>query len=235
MRPVEQSRIGKRGTCFRSCIASILNLREQDVPDWPRANDDPGVNRWLGRRGLRYDQVPIVPGAPPPVGWHTIEGTSPRGGQHAVVGYNGKFVHDPHPKSDDPRRGLVAPQYWGLLTPVARAKDAVMYVVENEDGTAQAIIRDGRFVGWTKRGNVVTKEVAHAVAQAVGGTPVVTARGHALGRIERFGSKRLRDAVTLRPDKDGEMQLTYTARDAFTAAAHHVLDAPRSLERRRGR
>lgn len=163
MRPVEQSRIGKRGTCFRSCIASILNLREQDVPDWPLANDDPGVNRWLGRRGLRYDQVPIVPGAPPPIGWHTIEGTSPRGGQHAVVGYNGKFVHDPHPKSDDPRRGLVAPQYWGLLTPVAK------------------------------------------------------------------------DAVTLRPDKDGEMQLTYTARDAFTAAAHHVLDAPRSLERRRGR
>ena len=134
MIPVVQSRMGKRnGTCFRAALASILELGEQDVPDF--GGDDPDeavywgrVDSWLAGRGLRYKQVPIIKGAAPPLGWHTIEGLSPRGGNHAVVGYNGQFVHDPHPSWDDPRRGLVRPSAWGLLLPLSktqRAKDAL--------------------------------------------------------------------------------------------------------------
>lgn len=117
LRGITQSRTGRNGTCFRSCLATIFGLYEHDVPDWPRANEDSDVNRWLGRiYGLRYIQIPIVPELPAPVGLHTIEGTSPRGGQHAVVGYNGRMVWDPHPQ-DGTGRGLVKPRYWGLLLP----------------------------------------------------------------------------------------------------------------------
>ncbi len=130
MIPVVQSRTGKHnGTCFRAALASILEIGEQDVPDF--GGDDPDervywgrVDDWLAGRGLRYKQVPIIKGAAPPLGWHTIEGLSPRGGNHAVVGYNGKFVHDPHPVWDDPRRGLVEPRAWGLLLPLSKTQRA---------------------------------------------------------------------------------------------------------------
>ena len=122
MKPVTQSRTGENGTCFRACIASILELPEAAVPDWPDANLDPDVNQWLGQRGLRYEQIDAS--APPPLGLHIIQGLSPRGGQHAVVGLNGKIVHDPHPQ-DNTGRGLVKPERWGMLLPLrGRAKDA---------------------------------------------------------------------------------------------------------------
>lgn len=46
--------------------------------------------------------------------WHTIEGLSPRGGQHAVVGNQGKMRFDPHPQ-DGTGRGLVDVDAYGLL------------------------------------------------------------------------------------------------------------------------
>jgi hypothetical protein len=122
--PIEQSRIGERGTCFRACLASLLNLREDQVPDFPDANQDSGVDKFLRRFGLHYNERPIDRGDPPR-GWHVILGESPRGGEHAVVGYNGIFRHDPHPIWDDRRRGLVDEKAWGELLPLKReAKDS---------------------------------------------------------------------------------------------------------------
>jgi len=126
MRPNVQSRIGNRGTCFRAALASILNLREADVPDFKAANQDPGVDRFLRPLGLQYEERPIDLNDRP-VGYHTILGISPRGGYHAVVGYKGNFVHDPHPVEDDPRRGLVKEKMWGELLPLesgAKATDS---------------------------------------------------------------------------------------------------------------
>lgn len=122
MRRVTQSRTGEDGTCFRSCVASLLNLKESQVPDWPDANQDAGVNRWLAGRGLRYDEVPVQ-AASAPVGLHIITGLSPRGGAHAVVGRDGCVVMDPHPQ-DGTGRGLVEKYAWGLLTPLNKAEDA---------------------------------------------------------------------------------------------------------------
>jgi hypothetical protein len=116
MTPVVQSRIGNRGTCFRAALASILNLREDQVPDFPQANQDPGVNRFLAKYGLRYEQRPITD--PAPAGWGTVEGTSPRGGEHACVRYGGKLVWDPHPQ-DSTGQGLVEKKTWGVLMPVS--------------------------------------------------------------------------------------------------------------------
>ena len=122
MKPVTQSRVGKDGTCFRSCIASILELPEARVPDWPLANQDPGVDRFLRGRGLRYMEVPIdvAEQAVKPVGYQIITGLSPRGGAHAVVGKDGRLAWDPHPR-DGTGRGLVREENYGLLLPVAGA------------------------------------------------------------------------------------------------------------------
>jgi len=117
--PKTQTRVGKNGNCFATALASILETKvpefglagkEDDAVYWQR------VDSWLAKQGLQYKQVPI--GDTQPVGFHTIEGVSPRGGMHACVAYNGKLVHDPHPVKDDPRRGLVKPMFYGLLLPL---------------------------------------------------------------------------------------------------------------------
>lgn len=122
MKPVEQSRIGEDGRCFPACLASILELPEVSVPDLDNTNETQ-VNGFLASHGLRYQEIPIDADTPIPVGWHVICGVSPRGGMHAVVGRDGEFIHDPHPVSDDPRRGVVKPERWGLLLPTVRTQD----------------------------------------------------------------------------------------------------------------
>ena len=114
MKPVTQSKVGAHGRCFPACVASILEVPESSVPGY---EDTPDVYQWLERRGLRYAQAPIE-GTPAPVGYHVIEGVSPRGGQHAVVGLDGEIVWDPHPQ-DGTGRGLTKPERWGMLVPMA--------------------------------------------------------------------------------------------------------------------
>jgi len=123
--PITQTRTGENGNCVSACLASILELPLQLVPDFAAETDSDdeffaAVDKWLASKGLCYRHWPI--GGPAPVGWHTIEGTSPRGGQHAVVAQNGKPVWDPHPE-DGTGRGLVKPKWYGMLEPTARVMD----------------------------------------------------------------------------------------------------------------
>lgn len=119
MKPVTQSRTGEDGTCFRACIASILEVPESRVPDFGAfGNDDcwwDDIQTWLGKAGLEYRRLPV--GSGKPTGYSTIEGISPRGGLHACVAYDGELVHDPHPQ-DGTGRGLVEPRYYGVFEPV---------------------------------------------------------------------------------------------------------------------
>ena len=126
MIPITQTRTGENGNCVSACLASILELPLQLVPDFAAETDSDdeffaAVDKWLAGKGLCYRHWPI--GGLAPVGWHTIEGISPRGGQHAVVAQNGKPVWDPHPK-DGTGRGLVKPRWYGMLEPTARVTDA---------------------------------------------------------------------------------------------------------------
>jgi hypothetical protein len=124
MIPVTQSRTGEDGTCFRACVASILEVPEDAVPDFGASGGDGAwwrdIQDWLGGAGYAYRRAP-VDGARP-VGWSTIEGISPRGGMHACVAKDGELVHDPHPQ-DGTGRGLVEPRYYGLFERTGRAAD----------------------------------------------------------------------------------------------------------------
>ena len=135
MKPVYQSRIGKRGRCFNAALASILEIPEASVPDFDRPI---GTDYWknvasfLAKHGLKYSRVPLDT---PPVGWGTIEGISPRGGNHACVSFNGELVHDPH-KPDGTGNGLVEPKYYGLLTPLRKkAEDDLKFIPNSTDGS----------------------------------------------------------------------------------------------------
>ena len=110
MIPQTQSRVGRRGRCFPACLASILELKEWEVPDLDNT-DTAQVDGYLAQHGLYYREVgPEVP----PLGYHVILGVSPRGRPHAVVGRDGELAFDPHPK-DGTGRGLVRVSGYGLL------------------------------------------------------------------------------------------------------------------------
>jgi hypothetical protein len=151
MKPQVQSRIGKNGRCLNACLASILEIPEHSVPDFPDGDGYfQAIDTFLKPFGVRYEQRPITEA--PPKNWHTIEGVSPRGGMHAVCGYNGKFKFDPHPVEDDPRRGLVKPERWGCLVPISEevkpVGDSVLRPGDIKRGpgpfTVQLTEKDGR-------------------------------------------------------------------------------------------
>ena len=110
MKPVKQTRTGKGGNCFTACVASILELNIDEVPDLAPRKDIEGLeqdkilNDWLGQFGLRFfsfrlhdeDYRKIVFKN----AYHTICGKCPRDPNldHIVVGFNGEMIHDPHPE-----------------------------------------------------------------------------------------------------------------------------------------
>lgn len=115
MKPVTQSKTGKDGRCFPACLASILEIPENSVPDLDNTNKKQ-VDSFLSQHGLEYARVPTDI---KPAGYHVIEGISLRGGAHAVVGLDGRLIHDPHPQ-DGTGRGLVQVDNYGLLLPTRR-------------------------------------------------------------------------------------------------------------------
>lgn len=122
MKRVVQSRTGSDGTCFRACLASILDLRENQVPDFTDEGFFEQADKFLLQYGLKYRRTPL---SSKPSGYSTIEGISPRGGLHACVALDGELVWDPHPIEDGTGQGLVEPRYYGVLEPVGRGRDGV--------------------------------------------------------------------------------------------------------------
>lgn len=106
-----------KGDCFATCVAMVLDLPRDDVPDFPAGNDDPAwwseFQSWLDKRGLTAIEVVCPPAVSgdlarvPMVGVTDgtpciLSGPSPRGSwKHAVVGIaeaNTFVCHlDPHP------------------------------------------------------------------------------------------------------------------------------------------
>ena len=99
----------KTGDCFRACVASILELQIEYVPnfmsDGPNCFDQ-NLREWGDRNGFRAIDIQIE-------GTNDIKnidlvlrdcyviatGESPRNKKyfHSVVWFNGELLHDPHP------------------------------------------------------------------------------------------------------------------------------------------
>ncbi len=118
MIPTMQTAFGKgNGNCLSACIASILEIPIDTVPNWAKEkNWQQKVNEWLQKYNLCYlelaksDHLEFFA---QDCGCHYImNGKSPRGEfWHSVVGRGGKMVHDPHPEN----RGLEKIETLGFL------------------------------------------------------------------------------------------------------------------------
>ena len=102
MIPVLQTRLtGPKANCFVACLASILELPIERVPDFYEIGADgkeamTEVQRWLINRGLQLVALK-APTHLLPMAHLIAEGPSPRGRKHAMVYFGANPIHDPHP------------------------------------------------------------------------------------------------------------------------------------------
>lgn len=109
MKPVDQLVLhdpanGKEGDCFRACLASIMELPIECIPNFAQETVGKGsaafwnaIYDWLELTGhsikfLSFTDPEVEEGK-----YYIISGPSPRSGHHAVVGLGKGIVHDPHP------------------------------------------------------------------------------------------------------------------------------------------
>ena len=106
------------GDCLSACLASLLELRLEDVPRFFGAHKTDvcwylRLDEWLAARGLRLFVCLIEPDELDrkylvgqtvedenivwPTGLCIMMGTSPRNTKHAVIGHAGTLIHDPYP------------------------------------------------------------------------------------------------------------------------------------------
>lgn len=102
MKPVHQTRYGMLGNCWAACLASVLELPLEIVPDDLIETEDWwGVTeKWLRQFGLRLNWMFLgrTEQSQARLGFYLLGGKSPRGEWgHVVVAENGAIVHDPHP------------------------------------------------------------------------------------------------------------------------------------------
>ena len=105
------------GNALQACVASILDLELEQVPNFIQAGDySKAIASFLRPRGMAFLKLSLDGGKLPfPVDnpLCVVTGGSPRGGfRHAVVGrakgQTIEILHDPHPSAD----GIVVPYLW---------------------------------------------------------------------------------------------------------------------------
>ena len=101
LRPISQTRFGRGGNCLAACIATLagcdLDLVDFSASDCPESWDEVACMK-LWPLGLTYLYM---------TGhglslWvrnvgYIVHGDTPRGLNHAVVFFNDRLIHDPHP------------------------------------------------------------------------------------------------------------------------------------------
>lgn len=121
MTPITQTRLGEHGNCMPACLASILEVPIEAVPDpWAvEVSGDYWLQAWQRYTAVHHGLLYVEPyerlaRAVRPIGFHLINGQGPRGHGHSVVGHAGETIWDPHPS----RAGLVRVETFGLLVPL---------------------------------------------------------------------------------------------------------------------
>lgn len=107
MVPVDQTVLGfADGNCFAACLASLLEVPLNSIPDFAVASDAgwfPRFRAWLVPQGWYPICFKVDDGWEPP-GLYILSGASPRGTDpkhlHSVVAQGAGVLHDPHPSRD---------------------------------------------------------------------------------------------------------------------------------------
>lgn len=122
MIPVMQNRFydkdrGLRGNCMQAAMASILDLKLDQVPDFFEGPKGfwTNVMQFLEARGLMLFEPgkQFVPDC-----FYLAHGLSSRGVHHTVVHRGGKLIHDPHPSGE----GIIAVEWISMLIPIDPAQ-----------------------------------------------------------------------------------------------------------------
>ena len=109
MHRILQTRYGSHGgNCHQACLASILELPLDDIPDfcndYPATKWDQAENEWLLERGLFCVHLRFDDPEASAVAWLTnnvpcvagVNSLTTKGAQHSVIYYKGNVIHDPH-------------------------------------------------------------------------------------------------------------------------------------------
>lgn len=103
MKPVMQTKFGMpEGNCFAACLASLLELPIEEIPEFSEKRWFTEATNWLFSRGLAIVHIDLLEqGMPfhicPANVYYIASGKSPRGIEHSVIYQGNRFVHDPHP------------------------------------------------------------------------------------------------------------------------------------------
>jgi hypothetical protein len=108
MKPVYQTKFGdKEGNCFAACLASLLEIEIDSVPDFYALYRSAWYLRfqdWLQQFGLVAVMFSDLPNDFPRNLYYLVGGESERGILHSCVAYNEEIVHDPHPSGTGLKR-----------------------------------------------------------------------------------------------------------------------------------
>jgi len=115
MKLIYQTTFGElNGNCFAACIASLLELPIESVPNFCSLGVDwlMATNKWLKSFDLWFLDTRL----PKPIdlsffyGYYIVSGKSPRHIDHSVIYKDSEMIHDPHPEG-----GGVVPEFAGFL------------------------------------------------------------------------------------------------------------------------
>lgn len=107
----------KIGNCFATCIACVLGLDLEDVPN-VEVLYAVNKNFWLTvfvnwASSIGYDYVQIDENEWDEDELYLANGLTERGTMHSVIFKNGKMFHDPHPSNS----GLVEVKFYSAMRP----------------------------------------------------------------------------------------------------------------------
>lgn len=107
MTPVDQTYDMELGNCLQACVATILDLKIDDVPNFMKTHGPRWfveLRAWLDKRGKYAVYVSTLNSLVSHVYPHELHwigvGDGPRGVRHAVVCLHNQVVHDPHPSRE---------------------------------------------------------------------------------------------------------------------------------------
>jgi hypothetical protein len=125
---VFQTRRGARGNCFAACVASLLELGLEEMPEYLDEKGEPLYPGWLALwneflrplgLGLVWVRHCACMACAPPPGYAIMAAKAPKDDEpentHAVVCLDGAVVHDP---LDDVKthEGPYEPDHWYVFT-----------------------------------------------------------------------------------------------------------------------